>query len=237
MCLDLIVVSILSFALWLALLVLTFGLSLVILPPLFPFVAFFYNGLTVSGRQHGDARHARRRSRDADGGQRRARSLHQCGRPCRAVLRELDVSADLPGLARHADKSCLHDILSGVIFVRRDDRASRTGRSAVAENAMVEGGPDLTREPRDAPQFYLTAPSPCPYLPGREERKVFTHLIGRRAPRAQRHVDPVGLPALADDRLPAGLRMLPRLRLGAGAGRRIPPVQEFPPRRWPPTTA
>jgi leucyl-tRNA---protein transferase len=39
----------------------------------------------------------------------------------------------------------------------------------------------LTRELRDAPQFYLTAPSPCPYLPGREERKVFTHLIGRRA--------------------------------------------------------
>ncbi len=39
----------------------------------------------------------------------------------------------------------------------------------------------MTREPRDAPQFYLTAPSPCPYLPGREERKVFTHLIGRRA--------------------------------------------------------
>jgi leucyl-tRNA---protein transferase len=39
----------------------------------------------------------------------------------------------------------------------------------------------LTREPRDAPQFYLTAPTPCPYLPGQEERKVFTHLIGRRA--------------------------------------------------------
>ncbi|MDB5570273.1 MAG: arginyltransferase [Hyphomicrobiales bacterium] len=39
----------------------------------------------------------------------------------------------------------------------------------------------MTSEPRDAPQFYLTSPSPCPYLPGREERKVFTHLIGRRA--------------------------------------------------------
>jgi arginine-tRNA-protein transferase len=39
----------------------------------------------------------------------------------------------------------------------------------------------LTREPRDAPQFYLTAPSTCPYLPNRQERKVFTHLIGRRA--------------------------------------------------------
>jgi arginine-tRNA-protein transferase len=34
---------------------------------------------------------------------------------------------------------------------------------------------------RDAPQFYLTAPSPCPYLPGMQERKVFTHLVGRRA--------------------------------------------------------
>ncbi|APF37288.1 Arginyl-tRNA--protein-N-Asp/Glu arginylyltransferase [Chelatococcus sambhunathii] len=39
----------------------------------------------------------------------------------------------------------------------------------------------MTTQPRDAPQFYLTAPSACPYLPGREERKVFTHLIGRRA--------------------------------------------------------
>ena len=39
----------------------------------------------------------------------------------------------------------------------------------------------MTREVRDAPQFYLTAPSPCPYLPGMMERKVFTHLVGRRA--------------------------------------------------------
>ena len=39
----------------------------------------------------------------------------------------------------------------------------------------------MTREVRDAPQFYLTSPSPCPYLPGREERKVFTHLVGRRS--------------------------------------------------------
>ncbi len=39
----------------------------------------------------------------------------------------------------------------------------------------------MTSHPRDAPQFYLTAPSPCPYLPGREERKVFTHIVGKRA--------------------------------------------------------
>jgi arginine-tRNA-protein transferase len=39
----------------------------------------------------------------------------------------------------------------------------------------------VSREPRDAPQFYLTSPAPCPYLQGREERKVFTHLVGKRA--------------------------------------------------------
>ena len=39
----------------------------------------------------------------------------------------------------------------------------------------------MTREVRDAPQFYLTAPSPCPYLPGQQERKIFTHLVGKRA--------------------------------------------------------
>jgi arginine-tRNA-protein transferase len=40
----------------------------------------------------------------------------------------------------------------------------------------------VTQHPRDTPQFYLTAPSPCPYLGGKEERKVFTHLVGERAP-------------------------------------------------------
>jgi leucyl-tRNA---protein transferase len=40
----------------------------------------------------------------------------------------------------------------------------------------------VTQHSRDTPQFYLTAPSVCPYLPGKEERKVFTHLVGERAP-------------------------------------------------------
>ena len=40
----------------------------------------------------------------------------------------------------------------------------------------------MTQHSRDTPQFYLTAPSPCPYLTGKEERKVFTHLVGDRAP-------------------------------------------------------
>ena len=39
----------------------------------------------------------------------------------------------------------------------------------------------MTQHSRDTPQFYLTAPSPCPYLARQEERKVFTHLVGERA--------------------------------------------------------
>ncbi len=39
----------------------------------------------------------------------------------------------------------------------------------------------MTHHSRDTPQFYLTAPSPCPYLAGRNERKVFTHLVGEKA--------------------------------------------------------
>ena len=40
----------------------------------------------------------------------------------------------------------------------------------------------MTQQPRDTPQFFLTSPASCPYLPGRQERKVFTHLVGERAP-------------------------------------------------------
>jgi arginine-tRNA-protein transferase len=36
-------------------------------------------------------------------------------------------------------------------------------------------------ERRNFPQFFITAPSPCPYLVGRVERKVFTHLVGHDA--------------------------------------------------------
>ena len=40
----------------------------------------------------------------------------------------------------------------------------------------------MTHQPTQTPQFYLTAPAPCPYLAGRYERKVFTHLVGGKAP-------------------------------------------------------
>ena len=40
----------------------------------------------------------------------------------------------------------------------------------------------MTIHSLDTPQFYLTAPAPCPYIDGKSERKVFTHLVGEQAP-------------------------------------------------------
>jgi arginine-tRNA-protein transferase len=39
----------------------------------------------------------------------------------------------------------------------------------------------LSVERQNFPQFFITAPAPCPYLNGMFERKVFTHLIGQDA--------------------------------------------------------
>ncbi|MBG1231826.1 arginyltransferase [Aestuariivirga litoralis] len=39
----------------------------------------------------------------------------------------------------------------------------------------------MTAERRNFPQFFITAPSACPYIPGQKERKVFTHLVGNDA--------------------------------------------------------
>lgn len=34
----------------------------------------------------------------------------------------------------------------------------------------------MTEQQKQFPEFYVTSPQPCPYLPGRLERKLFTHL-------------------------------------------------------------
>ena len=39
----------------------------------------------------------------------------------------------------------------------------------------------MKHQPSPTPQFFMTAPAPCPYLEGQQERKVFTHLVGDRA--------------------------------------------------------
>jgi arginine-tRNA-protein transferase len=52
----------------------------------------------------------------------------------------------------------------------------------------------MTEQRKHFPEFYVTAPQPCPYLPGRLERKLFTHLT---------HEKP---PALVDNLLKGGFR-------------------------------
>lgn len=41
--------------------------------------------------------------------------------------------------------------------------------------------PELVTAPIRFPRFFVTSPAPCPYLPGRSERKVFTELRGENA--------------------------------------------------------
>jgi arginine-tRNA-protein transferase len=52
----------------------------------------------------------------------------------------------------------------------------------------------MTEQQKHFPEFYVTAPQPCPYLSGRFERKLFTHLT---------HDKP---PALVDNLLKGGFR-------------------------------
>ena len=40
----------------------------------------------------------------------------------------------------------------------------------------------MTEQRKHFPEFYVTAPQACPYLPGRLERKLFTHLTHEKSP-------------------------------------------------------
>jgi uncharacterized RDD family membrane protein YckC len=118
-CIDLFLVSLLVAGLWILSIVLTFGFALFFLPPLYPFVAFFYNGLTVSG-----PRMATPGMRAMDLEMR----MHDTG--ARVPFVNAAVQAVLFYLSWcfppiflvtlvDSEKRCLHDILAGVVIVRR----------------------------------------------------------------------------------------------------------------------
>jgi uncharacterized RDD family membrane protein YckC len=118
LCLDLVLVTVMSIALWLALLVLTVGLSALILPPLFPLVAFFYNGLTVSGPRMATPGMAAMdlEMRRTDGMP--APFLDAAVHAVLFYVSTLFPPIFLVSLLSY-DKRCLHDIFAGVIITRR----------------------------------------------------------------------------------------------------------------------
>jgi uncharacterized RDD family membrane protein YckC len=115
---DLIFVSVLCFALYVALAFMTFGLSIIVLPPLFPIVAFFYNGLTISGP--GMATPGMRamdlEMRLMDG--RRVPFLNAAVHAVLFYVSTMFLPVFLVSLLS-ANKRCLHDMVAGVVVVRR----------------------------------------------------------------------------------------------------------------------
>jgi uncharacterized RDD family membrane protein YckC len=116
---DFVIVSALAAALWIALLITTLGFAWFFLPPLFPLVAFFYNGLTVSGAGMGTWG---MRAMDLE------MRMHESG------ARVLFINAAAHALFFYlswffppvflvtlvdSEKRFLHDILAGIVMTRR----------------------------------------------------------------------------------------------------------------------
>ncbi len=118
-CVDFVIVSLLVMALWIVSIALTLGLAIFFLPPLFPFVAFFYNGLTVSGPKMATPgmRALDLEMRMDDTGAR----VPFVNAAVQAVL--FYVSWCFPPIFLvsliDGEKRCLHDIIAGVVIVRR----------------------------------------------------------------------------------------------------------------------
>ncbi|MBZ6377923.1 arginyltransferase [Pacificimonas flava] len=80
------------------------------------------------------------------------------------------------------------------------------------------------------PRFFVTAPSPCPYLPGRTERKVFTELRGSDAAQLSEALSRIGFrrsqnvvyrPSCDGCRLCVSVRVLTREFKPSSSQRRI----------------
>ena len=118
-CIDLLMVSILVAVLWIAAIVLTLGFALFFLPPLFPIVAFFYNGLSVSGRNMATpgmrAMDLEMRMHDNGG---RVPFINAAAQAVLFYVSWFFPPVFLVSLI-DGEKRCLHDILAGVVVVRR----------------------------------------------------------------------------------------------------------------------
>lgn len=117
---DLFIVGLLSLGLWLGLGFLSLGLLWFVLPPLFPIVAFFYNGLTISGRGRGTPG---MRAMDLEVRMTSGAPVPFLNAAAHAVL--FYISWMFPPILLISlfspEKRCLHDMLAGLVITRRPD--------------------------------------------------------------------------------------------------------------------
>ena len=116
---DLVIVGFLAATLFIALLILTLGLSWFLLPPLFPLVAFFYNGMSVSGRKMATPgmRAMDLEMRMHESGE-RVPFINAAAHALFWYLSWFFPPVFLTTLV-DSEKRCLHDLLAGVVIVRR----------------------------------------------------------------------------------------------------------------------
>lgn len=117
---DLFIVGLLSLGLWLGLGFLSLGLLWFVLPPLFPIVAFFYNGLSISGRGRGTPG---MRAMDLEVRMTSGAPVPFLNAAAHAVL--FYISWMFPPILLISlfspEKRCLHDMLAGLVITRRPD--------------------------------------------------------------------------------------------------------------------
>ena len=117
---DLFVVGLLSMGLWLGLGFLSLGLLWFVMPPLFPIVAFFYNGLSISGRGRGTPG---MRAMDLEVRMTSGAPVPFLNAAAHAVL--FYISWMFPPILLISlfspEKRCLHDMLAGLVITRRPD--------------------------------------------------------------------------------------------------------------------
>lgn len=117
---DLFIVGLLSLGMWLGLGFLSLGLLWFVLPPLFPIVAFFYNGLSISGRGRGTPG---MRAMDLEVRMTSGAPVPFLNAAAHAVL--FYISWMFPPILLISlfspEKRCLHDMLAGLVITRRPD--------------------------------------------------------------------------------------------------------------------
>ena len=137
------------------------------------------------------------RSRIGDGGRAQSRPVaaqHQPADGGRAAVELLDERLrrfSPPFAARRGD------VKGGEARVRPTRLAPTSGPAKLPASAAVHRDGDTERRPVTdqsfkMPRFFLTPPAPCPYLPGRMERKIFAELRGPDATATHERLTAIG---------------------------------------------